>query len=112
VLIPDHKVYDSVDGRPDRLRRRLRDGMTLLCGTAVDVGQVRDVVAAAGSAHVYVSGVDELDDDLGRALGLGADEVWLVRPDAHIAACLASADAADVLAAVHRTLGSTANALS
>ncbi|MEU0268864.1 FAD-dependent monooxygenase [Nocardioides sp. NPDC006303] len=111
VLIPDHKVHDSVDGCPDRLRRRLRDGMTLLCGEAVDIGQVREAVAAS-SAHVYVSGVDELDHDLGRALGLGAEEVWLVRPDAHIAACLTSATTEDVRAAVERTLGSAANALS
>jgi len=111
VLVPDHKVYDSVDGRPDRLRRRLRDGMTLLCGKGIDVGPVREAVEA-GTTPVYVRGVDELDHDLGRALGLASDEIWLIRPDAHIAACLTSADTDDIRAAVHRTLGSAAKALS
>ena len=85
--------------------------MTLLCGSAIDIRRVREAVQA-GPAPVHVHSLDELDHDLGRALGMAPDEVWLVRPDAHIAACLTSVATDDIRATVDRTLGSAANALS
>ncbi len=91
VLAPDCPV--TVPDRPElaRLRQLLREGVTLLVGDAVDLGRVEQAVAGA-VAPVSVWGMGALAPELSTMLGAGHDEVWLLRPDAHVAAVLPVAD--------------------
>ncbi|SDP16498.1 3-(3-hydroxy-phenyl)propionate hydroxylase [Klenkia soli] len=85
VLAPDCPV--TVPARPDlgRLRQLAREGLTVLVGP--DVG---DLPALDAELPVAVHRIDDLDPSgvLAGALGACADEVWLLRPDAHVAAVL------------------------
>lgn len=74
-------VYDLVV----RLRSLLRRGVTLLVGDDVDPAALQPEVLLAG-APVSVHRAAELSDDLPEVLGLRPDEVWVIRPDAHVAA--------------------------
>jgi pentachlorophenol monooxygenase/3-(3-hydroxy-phenyl)propionate hydroxylase len=51
--------------------------------------------------------LETIDDGgvLSAALGARAGEVWLIRPDGHIAAVLADPDSAAIAAAARRMLG-------
>ena len=93
VLAPDVPV--TVAGRPEitRLRHLAREGLTLLVGRDVD---------APGAPGVAVHRIDDLDAGglLTAALGARPDELWLLRPDAHVAAVLT--DPADLPAALAR----------
>lgn len=102
VLLPDAPV--SVDGRPVRLRELARSGFLLLTtgpagGPGVDV--------TGYPVPVRVRALDELDPSgaLAETLGTRPGEVWLIRPDAHIAAVLAEPDLPSVRAALDRALG-------
>jgi 3-(3-hydroxy-phenyl)propionate hydroxylase len=89
VLVPDGPV---LDGR--RVREVAREGFTLLIapGTVVE-----------GSFPVTLRIVEvEPDGELGRALGLRAGEVWVLRPDAHVAGVVPVSEVAAVL---RRALG-------
>lgn len=97
VLIPDHPVPGG------RLRLLARTGVTLLCGDAVDVDAVRAAVPANG-VPITVHRVVDLLPDASDILGIASDEVWVLRPDAHLAAALPTGDAAAVRAAVDRAL--------
>ncbi|MEU5879876.1 FAD-dependent monooxygenase [Spirillospora sp. NPDC047279] len=90
------------EGPRERLRERLRDGITLLLPTAD--GKLAAAARSATAAPVGVLHADEL----GRAghPGLpGPGEAWIVRPDAHLAATLPHATAPEVAAAVRRASG-------
>ena len=105
VLVPDTPV--AVAGRPDvsRLRQLLRDGVTLLVGDAADAAAVHAAVAEVPAPVAVVPMADvRLDGSLAELLDAQPDEVWLVRPDAHVAAVLAAPDAARVRQAVDRML--------
>jgi hypothetical protein len=103
VLVPDCPV--TVAGRPDldRLRRLAREGVTVLLG---DDAPVPDLPGTAGGPPVAVHRLGALDPTavLREALGARADEAWVLRPDAHVAAVLTRA--ADVAPAVARLLAS------
>jgi hypothetical protein len=99
VLVPDVPV--TVTGRPEvtRLRQLAREGVTVLVGD--DAALPADLPA---DLPVGVHRMRDLDAGpaLREALGARPDEVWVLRPDAHIAAVLTRA--ADVLPAVSRLL--------
>jgi 3-(3-hydroxy-phenyl)propionate hydroxylase len=103
VLVPDCPV--TVPGRPDvvRLRQLAREGVTVLLG---DDAPLPDL-SAAGDLPVTVQRMGHLDPSglLPEALGARPDEVWVLRPDAHVAAVLTRA--ADVAPAVARLLART-----
>jgi len=85
VLVPDCPV--TVPGAPavERLRQLLRTGVTLLAGDDVALEPLRrSVIGQAAPVSAYRAA--ELATDLPALLGMRADEVWLVRPDAHVAA--------------------------
>ncbi|GAA1022398.1 oxidoreductase [Acrocarpospora pleiomorpha] len=99
VLLPDAPVR-LPDGRAGRIRELARSGFLLLAGA--DVGADVIVGAAATAGPTIVAALADLDPDatLATALGARADEVWIVRPDAHVAAVLAAPTAAEVRAAL------------
>ncbi|WP_017611547.1 FAD-dependent monooxygenase [Nocardiopsis salina] len=107
VLVPDAPVSAGSGYR--RLRPLLREGLTLLVGdaSAVVLKAVREAAERATRAPVAVHPVTELDTDgaLTRALRARPGQVWLVRPDAHVAAVVEGADTAAVQRAVRTALG-------
>ena len=96
VLVPDCPV--TVPDRPDlaRLRQLAREGLTVL------VGRHASDIAAPGVLPVGVHRMAELDPTgaLAEILGARPGELWLLRPDAHVAAVLT--DPADLPAALAR----------
>jgi len=99
VLVPDCPV--TVAGRPDlvRLRQLSREGITLLVS---DEAALPEGLPADGPVTVHR--IAELDPTpvLREALAARPDEIWVLRPDAHVAAVLTRA--ADVAPAVARLL--------
>ncbi len=103
VLSPDCPV--TAVGRPEvaRLRQLLRQGITVLVGDAVDLGAVEQAVAGA-VAPVSVWRMGALSPEVSDVLGAGQDEMWLLRPDAHIAAVLRATDVGLLTDALDRLL--------
>ncbi|MEX0428773.1 FAD-dependent monooxygenase [Nocardioides sp. DS6] len=99
VLIPDHPLADG-----GRLRLLARQSFTLLCGDEVDVGMVEGA-ALDGVRPITVHRLRDLHADAPGVLGLRPDEVWVVRPDAHLAATLPVGDPAAIRCAIDRVLG-------
>jgi len=99
VLVPDCPV--SPASGAGRLRELARRGVTVLAAG----GAVPTLPHLA--APVAVLRADDLDADgtLTATLGLRPDEVWVVRPDAHIGAILTDPTPHIVAAAVRRCLG-------
>jgi pentachlorophenol monooxygenase/3-(3-hydroxy-phenyl)propionate hydroxylase len=99
VLVPDCPV--TVPGRPDvvRLRQLAREGVTVLVGD--------DAVPPAAGPRVAVHRIADLDPTpvLREALDARPDELWVLRPDAHVAAVLTRTE--DVGPAVDRLLALT-----
>jgi hypothetical protein len=99
VLVPDCPI--TVAGRPEvvRLRQLARDGVTVLVG---DDAAAPD--APPTDLPVSVHRIADLDPSpvLREALGARPDEIWVLRPDAHVAAVVT--DPAEVAAAVARLL--------
>jgi pentachlorophenol monooxygenase/3-(3-hydroxy-phenyl)propionate hydroxylase len=96
-------------GSSGRLRAIARDGFLLLVGPAVDLALVREAAAdARGPVHALA--LDEIDAGGAVREGLAArpDEVWVIRPDAHVAAVLTAPGAGDVAAALRRARGEVA----
>jgi 2-polyprenyl-6-methoxyphenol hydroxylase-like FAD-dependent oxidoreductase len=98
VLVPDWPI--AVPGRPDvvRLRQLAREGITVLAADDAPLPRL--------PAHVPVA-VHRMRDlaggpDLAAALGARPGELWLLRPDAHVAAVVTRA--ADVVPAIDRLL--------
>ncbi len=92
VIVPDVPI--TLAGRPDvtRLRQIARDGVTVLLG---DNGSVEEVSAALADLQSPVRVVKIADIEksgvLARALDASADDMFVIRPDAHIAAVVQSA---------------------
>ncbi|MFG1922035.1 FAD-dependent monooxygenase [Cryptosporangium sp. NPDC048952] len=89
VLVPDCPVAGS-----RRLRELARNGVTVLVGPSA--------VCPPIEGPVTVHRIDDLDPTgtLTEALGAHPDEIWILRPDAHIAAVVTTA--ADVNTALGR----------
>jgi 3-(3-hydroxy-phenyl)propionate hydroxylase len=102
VLVPDCPV--TVPGRPDvvRLRQLAREGVTVLVGDDAPVPALPEVLPT--DLPIGVHRIRDLDGGptLRDALGAHPDEIWVLRPDGHVAAVLTRA--ADVTAAVARVL--------
>jgi pentachlorophenol monooxygenase/3-(3-hydroxy-phenyl)propionate hydroxylase len=114
VVLPDAPVDLPGDGAPARLRPLLREGLTLLVGAAPEGADpdaflegVRAAARGATPAPVTALYLDRIDTTgaLTRALAPEPGQVWLVRPDAHVAAVVAGADPDAVRAAVRTALG-------
>lgn len=124
VIVPDAPV--SVTGaRVTRLRELARDGFLLLSVSGMGsgtgdgmAGDMRGVVdddavlhaaRRATRAPVRLLRLGDIDHTgaLARALAARPGELWIVRPDAHIAAVPARPTPGEVTAALHRALGGT-----
>ncbi len=106
VLAPDVAV--SVDGAPTRLRRLARAGFLLLAaGDAA--AAAADAVPVPG-APVRVLRMEQIDitGELAAALSPEPGEVWILRPDAHIAAVLPEPTTEEIATALRRALGRVA----
>jgi 3-(3-hydroxy-phenyl)propionate hydroxylase len=103
VLVPDAPV--SVRPRPSagRFRELVRDGFLLLTTPGADVDAAR---AAAVAAPLRVCELAAVDTTGALAAGLDArcGEVWVIRPDAHVAAVLERPTRQAVEEALHRAL--------
>ncbi|WP_328842714.1 FAD-dependent monooxygenase [Streptomyces sp. NBC_00258] len=111
VLVPDVPV--TVTGRPEvsRLRNLARSGVTVLVGDdALHV--LADLEARAWARPVAVHAMSSLASNLGATLAARSQEVWVLRPDAHVAAVLDGSDAGAVWQAVDRALAVTATVLA
>ena len=105
ILVPDCTITSDQPG-VTRLRQIVRDGFTVLTGSAVDAAALAArVTSVAGPAKVRE--MEVLSPDLARLLGAKPDEVWVVRPDGYVAAVLVDPEAADVNAAIDRALART-----
>ncbi|QHG85480.1 pentachlorophenol monooxygenase (plasmid) [Rhodococcus rhodochrous] len=101
VLIPDAPVRVA-GSTASNLRAFCRDGVLVLAGAAVDTHLLRATVLKAVRAPVRLHRIDTIDADgrLARTLDARTDEVWIVRPDGHIAAVVPADDAVAVRNAV------------
>ncbi|MFP5334378.1 MAG: FAD-dependent monooxygenase [Actinomycetes bacterium] len=107
VVLPDGPAADPADPSVTRVRQLCRRGLLALVGDGVDADACRSAMEGAAPpgtplrvttlATVDVAGV------LRSALRATDDEVWLVRPDAHVAACVTTPD--DLARATRRVLG-------
>jgi 3-(3-hydroxy-phenyl)propionate hydroxylase len=107
ILIPDAPV--TVDGLGQRLRAIARDGFLLIAADGVDADAVLAAAREATSAPALLVRLADIDSTgaLMQALAAKPGELWIVRPDAHIAAILASPQPVVLRQAVRRVLGST-----
>jgi len=98
VLVPDAPVAGDT-----RFRALARDGFLLLVAPGADVDAAR-AAAAATPGPARVLRLDEIDPDgtLTDILGAHPGEVWIVRPDAHIAAVLGNPTHDEIRAALAR----------
>ncbi|GAA3142771.1 FAD-dependent oxidoreductase [Nonomuraea roseoviolacea subsp. carminata] len=107
VIVPDAPI--SVPGRPEvtRLRQLCRDGLLVLLTEGCDRETLTAAARDAVRAPVTVVAVEEIDPagDVRKALEARPGEVWLVRPDAHIAAVLTVPDPATLARTARRSLG-------
>ncbi|MFI0445361.1 FAD-dependent monooxygenase [Actinomadura sp. 6N118] len=107
VIVPDTRV--RIAGRPEitRLRELLRDGFTLLMD-----GEDEQLADAARSATAAPVNVVHLKDLGSSAVDMRPGEVWLIRPDAHLAAILPRPGPHDIAAALARATGQSATGKS
>ncbi|WP_233520002.1 FAD-dependent monooxygenase [Prauserella sp. PE36] len=102
TIVPDGPV--RVEGRDTRFRELARDGLLLLTTPGADLAAAA-AAAKSCAAPVRVLELAAIDHTgaLADAFGAGDGEVWVIRPDAHVAAVLT--DPAAVEPALHRALG-------
>ncbi|MFI6575984.1 FAD-dependent monooxygenase [Nocardiopsis sp. NPDC050513] len=114
VVLPDAPAALPGAEEPTRVRILLREGITLLLGPAPegeDPDALLDRVRAAAeracpapSTALYLADVDTTGA-LTRALDPEPGQVWIVRPDAHVAAVVPGSDPGAVHTAVRTALG-------
>jgi pentachlorophenol monooxygenase/3-(3-hydroxy-phenyl)propionate hydroxylase len=104
ILVPDAPIA-LADSSCRRLREIARDGFLLLAtpgaeGAATEAAaDTRGPVRALSLAEIDISGA------LRDALAARPNEVWVIRPDAHVAAVLTSPRGGDVASALRRAQG-------
>ncbi|MFD3688182.1 FAD-dependent monooxygenase [Nocardiopsis sp. NPDC058631] len=122
VILPDAPVsvpdaVGSGTSAVERIRPLLREGLTLLLGPAPEgldpdlfLDAARTAAREATGAPVTALYLDDVDTTGALAAALEPDpgQVWLVRPDAHVAAVVPGHDPGAVGAAVRTCLGLTA----
>ena len=92
----------TVPGRPDivRLRQLAREGLTVLVGDDASPPPRPDWLPPG--IPLAVRRLRDLDDRLADALDARPDELWVLRPDGHVAAVVSRTE--DVAPAVARLL--------
>lgn len=106
VLVPDVPV--TVRGQScARLREIARHGVLLLYGRAVDSTAIRTIALAATHAPIRLHALAAVDTSglFTAATQAEENEVWVVRPDAHIAAVVDGTDPQALAAALQRAVG-------
>jgi pentachlorophenol monooxygenase/3-(3-hydroxy-phenyl)propionate hydroxylase len=105
--VPDAPV--AIGGYRTRIRQIARDGFLLLAGDRVDADSVHAAARRAVSAPVRLERITDIDDDSALAAVLAArpDQLWIIRPDAHVAAVLVRPDPAAVSTALRRAVAAT-----
>lgn len=109
ILVPDVPIDVDTHGR-QRLRQIARAaGLLVLTGDLLDVDAVNRTASAATAVDVNVHAIADIDatGELTRALKPGSDEVWIIRPDAYIAAVITFDDPRVFVAALRRAIGQT-----
>jgi 3-(3-hydroxy-phenyl)propionate hydroxylase len=103
ILTPDAPIV----GEPARFRELAREGVLLLCADGVDPAAARNAVAGFGGP-VRVARLAEIDRDgvLGQALAVRPGELWILRPDAHVAAVLTCPPPERIRSALSRMVAS------
>ena len=89
-------------GAGSRLRDIARHGILLLAGDGVDVDAIRSAALAAVHTPIRLVRLSEIDGTgvLTAALDAKPGEVWVIRPDAYIAAVTDTVDG--LVSALHR----------
>jgi pentachlorophenol monooxygenase/3-(3-hydroxy-phenyl)propionate hydroxylase len=106
ILVPDIAISAAERAGARTLRTLAREGFLLLCASGADVAAARRT-AAAVTAPVQVLNAGSLPDSgagLAQAGLAGPGEVWVIRPDAHVAAALRDPGEAEIAAALRRAL--------
>lgn len=112
VLLPD--VPATVGGRDvTRVRQIARDGFLLLHGEDVDVAALRTTALAAVHAPLRIHALAGIDSTgiLSDVLDAKPNEVWIIRPDAHIAAVVDGDDPVALRAALQCAVGKAESAV-
>ncbi|WP_431927186.1 FAD-dependent monooxygenase [Amycolatopsis tucumanensis] len=105
ILAPDVPV--SVTGSScGRFRELARDGVLLLTTDGADLDPPGDTVDTGAPVRILRLADIDVTGVLAEALNARPGEVWVIRPDAYVAAVLT--DAAEVPTAVNRALGQRA----
>ena len=108
VLVPDLPIVVNADPTVTRLRELVRTGVTVLVGAGVNATTV-DRGTKGCAAPVSVHTMSSLSGDLAEVLGAGSDQVWVVRPDGHVAAVLVDPSSTEIGDALGRSLGCVAS---
>ena len=101
ILVPDVPV--KLGGQRTQMRALARDGMLLLVTT--DAGAVAARACAPGPVRVLGLAAIDTTGALAGALAPLPGEVWVIRPDAYVAAVLDQPGPAELTATVYRALG-------
>jgi 3-(3-hydroxy-phenyl)propionate hydroxylase len=107
VLVPDAPV--TLPGRTEvvRLRSALRDGLTLLADDPAVAARALCAARTVTDAPLAALALADIDHTgaLSASLNPAAGQVWLLRPDAHIAAVVPADNPAALTTAVGKALG-------
>jgi pentachlorophenol monooxygenase/3-(3-hydroxy-phenyl)propionate hydroxylase len=114
ILVPDAPVLvrgDEGSGtriHARRFRQLAREGLLLLVAPGADAAAAKAATQGA-EAPVRVLELAAIDQTgaLGAALDARPGDVWMVRPDAHVAAVLEHPTSAIIQTALHRALATT-----
>lgn len=106
VILPDAAI--TVAGTERRIRRLAREGSILLTGDAVDAESIEALVRRTGNAPVAVLKISDIDPTRSLQLQLkpSAYDVWIIRPDAYVAAVCDGRDPENIVASFRRAVGS------
>ncbi|MEA2289776.1 MAG: 3-(3-hydroxy-phenyl)propionate hydroxylase, partial [Solirubrobacteraceae bacterium] len=107
VLLPDVPIRVAGEPAVTRTRDLARDGLLVLAAAGVDPAEAAATVSETTAAPVRALALADVDVEglLAAALEARRGEAWLVRPDGHVAAVVAGADAGALRAAARRCLG-------
>ncbi|HET6504681.1 MAG TPA: pentachlorophenol monooxygenase, partial [Amycolatopsis sp.] len=106
ILVPDAPVTTPAG---TRFRECARDGLLLLLtpGTTSATKETAEQVARTVAGPASVLELEAIDSTgaLNKALRAGRREVWVIRPDAHVAAVLAEPGPTELARVVRQALG-------
>lgn len=104
VLIPDCRLSPGLVPDVTRLRQLLRTAVTIILGRDIDNNYTKIFKECLGPISLYQ--ISELDSygEVSKVLGIEPDEMWVIRPDAHIAAIFNSPFPIDIVENVLHTL--------